>query len=122
MLIKEKVNLKLYFLGSFINLGLVSLFWTKSWSDFLIYLGILIASIINHYLLAKGISLVLSSSYRTPVKNRGLKAGLYLGGKTVILGGALFLAATYDKEKTLFLVILYIFQLIILGLSIKKAQ
>ncbi len=120
MLIKEKINIQKYLIGSTANYTLMLFLWVKNLNDALTFLALQVIVIINHYMLVKGISLTLDVTNLH--KKKGFKIALFIGGKTILLGIAFYVATYYDSKKIIYLLILYIFQLIILGLSIKKAQ
>jgi hypothetical protein len=120
LLLKERINFLKYSFGTIINLGLVSFFWVHNTQDLIVYSVVLASSIINQYMLVKGLMLALSNPYTEQIEHKGMKVTFYLLGKTIILASAFYYATSHDQSKVFFAVILYIFQLIILGLSIRK--
>ncbi len=76
----------------------------------LFFLGI----VINHLFLYKGIQRLLD------ISKKSKKTSLYLVAKSIVLMGIFFYVYQTMPEKILLCTLVYIFQLIILVLSIKK--
>ncbi len=120
MLIRKKINFQLYFVLSMLNLLICSYANSREFKNFFFLLILFFTTIVNHFFLARGIELVLRPS--PTQKNKGFWISFYFLGKTILLAAVLYYLLTYHRDLVFFLIILYIFQLIILVLSIKKAK
>ena len=115
MQIKEKVSLIRYGIGTFISILLIFFIFKINTSINLLTIA---SAITNQFLLFKSIGLVLNQSDNK--KGKGFKIGIYFILKTSILVIPFYLIATYYPENVIYAVLIYIFQLLILGLSIKR--
>ena len=120
MLLK-KLNLTRYLLLTTTVLGVFWFILRPSGIELWCYLGLMLSAVINHLLLIIGVSLLVTSDY-TSVEGKGAKIFGCFVGKTVIMALALYVAVQYLGERLMIGAGLYIFQLIILSLSIKKEQ
>lgn len=117
MEVKNKLNLINYSLGTIINAVIVYLLASETSEEFYLQLSVVICAALNQIMLIKGTLVILDPNI---TNKKGLKSSLYIFGKTLILGLSFYIIATNAPHKLLNAVIIYIFQLIILALSIKK--
>ncbi len=111
-----KINYYKYCIGTIVVFGLVYGFSGEN-RNILATTVVLIGSVLNHLMLYRGGILLLGMKH---TNNKNLKALLYFGGKSLILAVALYLSFKIDSRLVLYSVFQYIFQLIILVLSIKR--
>jgi len=113
---KRRINLKLYFSLSLVCYAVVVIKWFDN-QEFLKALSvILFANIIHHLLTIKAFSMLLGVG-QAPKR---WKIFLSFVVKTLVLFSAFYLGVQMIADGIVFGVILYIFQLLILGLSLKK--
>lgn len=114
MQIKNKINRKKYLIGTSLNIILISQVFTNP--NILVGLVFLMCVIVNQFLLA-----IVVSDLTGVDKNYSIMP-TWLAGilKLLVLLCGFYYAMSSTVEKELFLVLIYIFQLIILVLSIKR--
>ena len=111
-----KINLVKYFIGSILILAMV-IFFSGANRNIYASLVMFIGTLLNHYMLFQGGQILLGLK---TVKKKNLKAVLYLSGKSFVLAAALFASYSIAPQLILYSLVQYIFQLIILFLSIKR--
>jgi hypothetical protein len=114
MELNQKINFQKYLLLTIGNLLTGYAFSSENWQ----YLGIVVLfSAANQILLIKILDMVLNNNKES--KNK-FKLIAYFILKSTLLGSAFYILVLYARDQVLLGVILYIFQLIILVLSIKN--
>lgn len=119
MLLKNKFSYLKYIFGTLLNIGFVAAFY---WGNLLVIktsIVVILTSIVNHVFLLKSISMLLSQTSGKAEK-QNFKILIYFILKTITLGLGMFIAMKYIPQHMHMAIILYIFQLIILALSIKR--
>jgi len=121
----EKIENKKYILGSVINLGFAIYGGKASWVFALCLSYVIIASILNHVFMVnafvKLIKAMREEDTDTPGQ-RNRKIMFYLIAKVLILISAFIILLKYAEPVILYGMLCYVFQLIILGLSIKNME
>lgn len=118
MLLKERINLTKYLIGTTIS-GLIIAFLGSTDTNQIIYqILVLLAASINQIMLLISAKYLLD--FEAKSKNKNLKVFALMIGKTLILGLSFYIAMHKIPEKLLSCILIYIFQLIILTLSIKR--
>ncbi len=112
MSLTKKINSLLYLIGTSVNFYISIKLMGEQYAQHLalFFLGI----VINHLFLYKGIQRLLD------ISKKSKKTSLYLVAKSIVLMGIFFYVYQTMPEKILLCTLVYIFQLIILVLSIKK--
>lgn len=100
----------LYTLLSLLNLFGFLYFSEWNYEFLIIYAGF----IINQVFLTLGVKRLLSE------EKKDFRVAIYLTGKFFVLGGVIFWGVTYSTISTKIIVLSYIFQLLILVISITK--
>lgn len=118
MSLKEKISINKYLLGTIVNGIIIFLYGAKTKYELKIMLLLLMVSMVNQLMLMLGVNLLLFTD--PSEKRKNLKIFGLLIGKSVILGGGFYVALQNIPAKMLHCVVIYIFQLIILTLSIKR--
>lgn len=116
----KKIDSKKYALGTTINLGFalyagfpsISAAW---WLSFVV-----ISALLNHYFTVKALSGLLERKITTQHPEGGAKLLFYFVFKTVFLAAGFICLLMFARDKVLHGLLMYIFQLIILALSIKN--
>jgi heme/copper-type cytochrome/quinol oxidase subunit 3 len=117
MSLNEKINSLKYLLATLVNVLIVAYFNRENHFEVKILVTLIVLTVLNQLMLISGVLVIISPKM---ISKRGVKAFIYILGKTIILGFGFYLVMTYAPQKVLHSVFIYIFQLIILGLSIKK--
>jgi hypothetical protein len=117
MSLTEKINIYKYLLATLINIIIVAYFNRANYLELKILVSLIVLTGLNQLMLINGVLTIISPKF---IKNRGAKAFVYILGKTLVLGSGFFMVMTYAPQKVLHSIFIYIFQLIILALSIKK--
>lgn len=114
---KNRVSYPLYFSTFIIGIAVLTWYWLRT-SDPIIWLISFVLMIpLNHIMLVDGLSSLVNYH---KVKPNALKMLALLFGKTILLGLAVLCIVRYAPHNIYSTLILYIFQLIILIISIKK--
>lgn len=121
MKLQNRISISIYSIGLFLEVFLGGWYWLHK-GDHLIWLAQLIILItLGHYMLFKGIALIMGMVKEEHRKKPPMiKILLYLIGKTVLAAVGILLVARFAASSVYTALILYIFQLIILIISIKK--
>lgn len=82
-------------------------------------LGVFLCTVLNHIFLVNSVALAFGAKQQG-ADRLGFKILAFFLGKTVFLGAGFFWAVHHMGPKVIYGLTLYIFQLIILALSIKK--
>lgn len=115
--ISKKVSLKLYFAGLVLVSAVATWYWLGT-EDALMWLGIfLLSMVINHYMLVEGLSMIVHKGRENPSP---IKVLSFILGKTIVLGAGIFLVIRFAPHNIYTMALLYLFQLMILFISIKK--
>jgi|SaaInlStandDraft_5_1057022.scaffolds.fasta_scaffold50302_3 hypothetical protein len=114
MQIKNKLNLKRYAIGTIANISIVFLVFGSE--NLLVGLLFLTCVVLNQFILAVIVADATGIETNTSIVPVPLLAGL----KLFLLIGAFYFAMSNTVGKELFLILIYIFQLINLVLSIKR--
>ena len=119
MSFSNRVYLPFYVTGFIIASAAGGYYWFNSGQGMTWFVILMVSILANHYLLINGLSSIVTTMKSTD-KPSVTKILFSLLGKTIILGGAIFMVMRYAKENIYIALLLYIFQLIILFISIKK--
>ncbi len=121
----EKIDSKKYAIGSLVNIG----FAVYAGRENFIYASslayIVIASVLNHVFMVIAFTKLIQAMRNEDVDSankRNRKIMLYLVGKVLILISAFVVLLKYAEPVILHGMLCYVFQLIILGLSIKNIE
>jgi hypothetical protein len=109
-----KIQYIKYLSGSILILAMI-IYFSGTNRNITASLIVLVGNLLNHLMLYRGGLALLDIA-----PNNKLRAFLYFGGKAIILGGALYASYSIAPTLILYSLIQYIFQLIILVLSIKR--
>ena len=118
MYLKERISLLKYSIGTLANASIVSYLGSSNLKQIYFQLFILVSAAINQIMLLLVTKILLDFEDRSKSKN--IKVFAMMIGKTLLLGLAFYTASQKIPEKLLSCVLIYIFQLIILTLSIKR--
>jgi hypothetical protein len=114
----KKINTNYYFLGTAFNAGFAVYAGLPSIKNVACLVFVVTSALLNHYFTIKALSGLIEDGPSTG--RRGAKIVFYMIFKmTFLISGFAFLMI-YAQEKILQGLLVYIFQLIILGLSIKN--
>ncbi len=119
----KKVNSKTYAIGTFANAGAAAILGWPEIRSILWLLIVLLGAIVNHYssvYVVGGLIEAQISDRDAPINKRKLSFFLVLKIASLILAFALLVS--YARHLVPQGIIIYIFQLIILGLSIKNIE
>jgi hypothetical protein len=119
----KKINSKNYAMGTAANVVVAVIFGYPSLYSIMWLMAVLLGAIINHYSSVYVLSSLIESQIaarNAPIKKK--KLIFFLVMKVVSLFLAFGLLITYARNMVLQGLALYIFQLIILGLSIKNIK
>ncbi len=119
----KKINTKIYVIGSMVNLAIAAIFSYPDLTAILWLAGVQLGAIINHYSSVYVISSLIEAQMTdraAPVDKKKLTFFLVLKIASLILAFALLVS--YARNLVPKGIMLYIFQLIILGLSIKNIE
>lgn len=109
---KKEINLLPYSALTIVNMAVCSYFLNFELAHIIV---ILFASfVLNQYMLVVGIRNLLDDD------GQKTKSIIFLSGKIFILVGGFWFASRYAEEHIIIFVTNYIFQLLILGISIKS--
>lgn len=121
----EKIENKKYLLGSLINLCFAIYGGRSNWGFAACLCYIVIASILNHVFMVNAfVKLIkaMKDQDTDTLGQRNKKIMGYLIGKVLILISAFVILLKYAEPVILYGMLCYVFQLIILGLSIKNIE
>lgn len=116
----KRINSKQYAIGSVINAGfaiyagLPNLWWAW-WLVFVV-----ISAVLNHFFTVKALGGLIEARATQTNAQSNVKLFLYLIFKTLFLAAGFICLMVFAPQKILQGLMIYIFQLIILGLSIKN--
>lgn len=121
----EKIDSKKYAIGSLVNIGFAVYAGRENfiYASSLIY--IVIASVLNHLFMVIAFTKLIQAMKNEDIDSankRNRKIMLYLVGKVLILISAFVVLLKYAEPVILHGMLCYVFQLIILGLSIKNME
>ncbi len=116
----KKINSKNYFIGTTINLGFAIYAGFPNLINVGCILFVVISAVLNHYFTIKALSGLIDGGAATG--RRGAKILFYMVFKMAFLVSGFALLMLSAPSKILQGLIVYIFQLIILGLSIKNIE
>ncbi len=116
----ERINNERYLLGSALNLTLALYLGLPSWASAWWLSYVVIASFLNHYFAVKVFNRLFESRVKgaPPAQNKRLILHLFF--KVLFLISAFVCLMVFNRDQVLQGVGIYIFQLIILSLSIKN--
>lgn len=113
----KKINLTCYFILSLISLFGLSYFFGNL-AYFLEVCTVMVLIVANHLLLLASLAPVFDINREK--KPSALLLGSMFLVKFIVLAGTFYYITTYLRERVIFYLVLYIFQLIILFISIKR--
>ncbi len=121
----EKIDSKKYAIGSLVNIGFAIYAGRENfiYASSLTY--IVIASVLNHLFMVIAFTKLIQAMKNEDIDSankRNRKIMLYLVGKVLILISAFVVLLKYAEPVILHGMLCYVFQLIILGLSIKNME
>ena len=112
-----QINIKSYGLLSLILLVLNSYF-VEMRNVYLLFI-MYISTLVNHFLLLKVVN-IITTPVNVNIENKSVKIVFLMVFKTILLSVAFYYTYVTSHDIIINAVILYTFQLIILGLSIKR--
>ena len=115
--LKEKINLPLL-IGSHLLISIVLVFLAKNRLELIVFFSILIATLLNQYLLARGVEKMFNASKENE-KATGMTLVFFLS-KFIILFAAMGLGVHFIGNRIIVPILVYIAQLFILLFSLKK--
>jgi hypothetical protein len=119
----ERIDNKKYFVGTLVALSFASFAGRMSLFDALFLVGIIIATVLNQWLMFVVLGKLLRSMMEQqskPSRYQQLVLWGQIGLKFSVLGAMFYFLIGYARHLAAFGLILYTFQLIILVLSIKN--
>jgi hypothetical protein len=116
----KKINSRNYFTGTAINLGFAIYAGVPNLVNIGCLLFVVISAVLNHYFTIKALSGLIDGGIASG--RRGAKILFYMVFKMAFLISGFALLMLSAPSKILQGLIVYIFQLIILGLSIKNIE
>lgn len=121
----EKIDNKKYAIGSIVNIGFAVYAGRENYVYALSLSYIVIASVLNHIFMVLAFTKLINAlkhedSDSSGKRNRKIMASLM--GKVLILISAFVILLKYAEPVILYGMLCYVFQLIILGLSIKNIE
>ena len=119
----KKINSKTYAIGSLANVGAAAIFGYPEIRSILWLVVVLIGAIINHYSSVYVIGSLIAAQIadsNAPIDKK--KLGFFLVVKIASLIIAFALLVSFARPLVPYGILIYIFQLIILGLSIKNIE
>lgn len=117
---QKRISSKSYGFGTFINLAF-AIYAGLPEPHLVVFLVYLVASaVLNHYFAVMALSRLVETRTEIDDAPKKIKLFMYLIFKTFFLASGFILLLVYAREKVLQGLLIYIFQLIILGLSIKN--
>ncbi len=118
--LKEKINLKFYFVLTLITIVVIEAVFARSLAEVIVFATISLASTLNQIMLIVGLSVVFEFKDSKPPLRELLKAGGLMLGKTLILGAAFYIGILFVKDRIIIALFIYLVQLANLFLSIRK--
>lgn len=116
----KKINTHYYFFGTFINLGFAAYAGSPKILNIACLVFLVVSAVLNQYFTVKALSGLVDGGNISG--RRGAKILFYITFKMAFLISGFAVLMIYAPEKILQGLIVYIFQLIILGLSIKNIE
>lgn len=117
MQIQKKINLKIYLLLTLGSLAISGVFLSTNRTELISQVLVIVGAAINQFLLVYTISLLVSVANGS--RHVFLPLFLFII-KILILSATFYFYIERHGDRVIMAMILYIFQLIILGFSIKK--
>lgn len=118
MYLKDRINIKRYLFASVFNGLVITGISADSFEENIYLLLVLIGSVLNQLLLVYSVNSLFIKNQRV----NNFKILCFMVLKSVILGAVFYIAVQKIPHKLLNSVLIYIFQLIILSLSIKRIK
>lgn len=118
MHVSQKINLKKY-IGFTLIFYFGLCYFFNNFAFFYESSTVLILFIVNHFLFIISFAPLFDQTKELKAKNAFRFMPLFVA-KFFMLGGVFYYLATYSRERIVFYLLMYIFQLIILLLSIKR--
>ena len=119
----KKINSKTYAIGTVVNAGVAVLFGWPDWPMIIWLLIVLLGAVINHYSSVYVVSTLIDSQLsRVDAPISKGKMAFFLVMKILSLILAFALLVNFARDKVPHGIVMYIFQLIILALSIKNIE
>ena len=115
----KRVNLPIYIAGFLLSIVAGGYFWFQSGHNMTWFVILMMAIGLNQYMLVQGLSSIVRT-LKSSEKPSAVKILFFLLGKTLILGAAIYMILRFAQDNIYIALGLYIFQLIILFISIKK--
>ncbi|HXH75083.1 MAG TPA: hypothetical protein VNJ08_08980 [Bacteriovoracaceae bacterium] len=115
----KKIKSSIYASGTIVNLGLAIYIGLPSNMDAWWLSFVIISAVLNHFFTIEALSMLVVKSVKEQVTSTA-KILFYLVFKTFFLASGFVCLLLFVPDKVLQGLMLYIFQLIILGLSIKN--
>lgn len=119
----KKINSKTYAIGSLANVGAATIFGYPNFQSIIWLIVVLIGAIINHYSSVYVIGSLIEAQMtdlNAPINKRKLAFFLVMKIASLIIAFALLVS--FARPLVPYGILIYIFQLIILGLSIKNIE
>jgi hypothetical protein len=118
MYLKEKINLMKYSIGTLANALIITFLGSINSNQVKYQLLVLLGASLNQLMLLVAVKMMLS--FDNTISRKNIKVFALMILKTFLLGATLYIAGQNVPEKVFACVFIYIFQLIILTLSIKR--
>jgi len=115
----KKINSSYYAFGTILNLGVSIYAGLPSKADAWWLSFVIISAVLNHFFTVQALSMLVVKTMKEQVTSTA-KILFYLVFKTFFLASGFVCLLLFVPDKVLHGVMIYIFQLIILGLSIKN--
>ena len=119
MLISEKVDLKKYALLSTILL-IVSYFLSRNIAEIRVMFIVFLAACLNQWMLVRGVTSITDHAAGKAQMNKTNVVLMFIG-KVIVLLVALVLGVQIMQKRIIIPVIIYVLQIVVLYLSMKKA-
>lgn len=119
----KKINTKIYAIGTLANVAVAAIFGWPSVEKILWLLLVLLGAVVNHYSSVYVVGSLIDSQLSdstAPVNKKKMVFFLVMKIASLIIAFALLV--NYARSLVAHGIVLYIFQLIILGLSIKNIE
>ncbi len=119
----KKINSKNYAIGSVANIGAAAIFGYPDFRSVLWLVVVLVGAVINHYSSVYVVGTLIEAQktdVNAPINKKKLSFFLVLKIASLIIAFALLVS--FARPLVPYGILIYIFQLIILGLSIKNIE
>jgi hypothetical protein len=116
----KRINSRNYTLGTLINIGFALYAGYPSFVEAWWLSFVVISAVLNHYFTVKAFGTMIDNRINSNSSTRGSRLFFYFLFKTLFLAAGFICLMVFAGNKVLQGLLIYIFQLIILALSIKN--